>query len=269
MTSPSLAEPDGTLTDRQLRFVFEYLIDQNASAAAVRAGYSEKSRASQANELMNNEAVRERIRLELSSLLAEAGCSELQLILERKRAAFFRAVKMFKSGWEVLPLDEMEEETRRALEVSTVMGKNGPVIKVRQPDRHKALRALEKVHERLEKINEAYYAKMEREGRCLSLEEIEAMDGGGIEVPIENPEKSQVFSGLGQGAAAKGRLGANEGERVNAEKPMVFSGSGLDGGLPRVKFPEKTGGLSGSARVTAGDWLMRNAPPPGACLRAA
>jgi hypothetical protein len=95
------------------------------------------------------------------------------------------------------------------------------------------------------------------------------MDGGGVEAAAENPEKSQVFSGFGQGAAPEGRLGANEGERVNAEKPMVFSGSGLDGGLPGVKFPEKTGGLSGSARVTAGDWLMRNAPPPGACLRAA
>jgi len=277
---------DDTLSDRQLRFVFEYLLDQNASAAAVRAGYSEKSRASQANELMNNEAVRERIRIELSSLLAEAGCSELQLILERKRAAFFRAVKMFKSGWEVLPLDEMEEETRRALEVSTVMGKSGPVIKLRQPDRHKALRALERVHERLEKINEAYYAKMEREGRCPSLEEIEAMDGGGVEAAAEISEKSRVFSGFGQGTAPEGGLRANGAELMNLEKPTVFSGSVVDGGLPGVKFLEKPTVLSGSAGVTVGqpawrggaptvstplasDWLMRNAPPLSERLRVA
>jgi phage terminase small subunit len=247
MTSPSLAEPDGTLTDRQLRFVFEYLIDQNASAAAVRAGYSEKSRASQANELMNNEAVRERIRLELSSLLAEAGCSELQLILERKRAAFFRAVKMFKSGWEVLPLDEMEEETRRALEVSTVMSKSGPVVKVRQPDRHKALRALERVHERLEKINEAYYAKVEKEGRCPSLEEIEAMDGGGVEVATESSEKPMVFSGCGQGTAPEGGLRGNGAEFMNLEKPAVFSGlaAGAGAGVLANQNPEHPQVLSG------------------------
>jgi len=237
---------DRPLTDRQLRFVFEYLIDQNASAAAVRAGYSEKSRASQANELMNNEAVRERIRLELSSLLAEAGCSELQLIMERKRAAFFRAVKMFRSGWEVLPLDEMEEETRRALEVSTVMRKSGPVVKVRQPDRHKALRALERVHERLEKINRAYYAKVEREGTYLSLEEIEAMDGGGVEAAAEIPEKSQVFSGFGQGTAPEGGLRANGSGGGNAEKPAVFSGSAAGAGMLANQNPENPRVFSGS-----------------------
>ncbi|HEY4372872.1 MAG TPA: terminase small subunit [Burkholderiales bacterium] len=31
------------LTGRQLRFIFEYLTHQNASAAAVRVGYSERS----------------------------------------------------------------------------------------------------------------------------------------------------------------------------------------------------------------------------------
>jgi phage terminase small subunit len=236
-----------TLTDRQLRFVFEYLIDQNASAAAVRAGYSEKSRASQANELMNNEAVRERIRIELSSLLAEAQCSELQLIMERKRAAFFRAERMFASGWEVLPLDGMEEETRRALEVSTVMRKSGPVIRVKQPDRDKALRALEKVHERLEKLNERYYAKLEREGRGPSLEEIEAMDGGGVQAAADIPEKSSVFSGFGQGTAPEGGLRANGGEWGNTEKPTVLSGSAAGAGALAVQFPANTMVLSGGA----------------------
>jgi len=278
---------DSVLTDRQLRFVFEYLIDQNASAAAVRAGYSEKSRASQARELMNNEAVRERIRLELTSLLAEAGCSELQLIMERKRAAFFRAVKMFRTGWEVLPLDEMEEETRSALEVTTVMRKSGPEVKVRQPDRNKALRALERVHERLEKINEAYYAKLEREGNCPSLEEIEAMDGGGVEAVTENPEKSGVFLGCGQGTAPEGGLRANGGELINLEKPAVFLGSAAGAGPLTDRTPKKTTVLSGlveamtTRRAIESDEMpgmsaslarnqpMRNFLPPDECLRAA
>jgi len=43
-----------TLTDRQERFVNEYLLDQNATAAAIRAGYSVKTRGAQAAALMNN-----------------------------------------------------------------------------------------------------------------------------------------------------------------------------------------------------------------------
>jgi phage terminase small subunit len=239
---------DDALTDRQLRFVFEYLIDQNASAAAARAGYSEKSRASQANELMKNEAVRERIRLELASLLAEAGCSEMQLILERRRAAFFRAEQMLGAGWEPLPPGEMAEEVRRAVEVCTAMGRGGPVVKVRQPDRHKALRALERVHERLEKANEAYWARLEKEGRCRSLVEIEAMDAqegqagaengekswdlyggtgeGAAAQVVENAEKDGGLSGFGQRAAPFDRLRANGSGRGISEKPAGLSGDG-------------------------------------------
>ncbi|HEY4371735.1 MAG TPA: terminase small subunit, partial [Burkholderiales bacterium] len=36
-----------TLTDRQERFVLEYLNDQNASAAAARAGYTARNMAAQ------------------------------------------------------------------------------------------------------------------------------------------------------------------------------------------------------------------------------
>ena len=58
------------LTHRQWRFIHEYMIDQNASAAAVRAGYSAKSKGAQAAELMRNERVIEQITLGLGALFA-------------------------------------------------------------------------------------------------------------------------------------------------------------------------------------------------------
>ncbi len=51
---------------------------------------------------------------------------------------------------------------------------------MKQPDRDRALRALEKVHERLERLNEQYYAQLEKAGAIPTLEEIEAMDGVGF-----------------------------------------------------------------------------------------
>lgn len=46
------------LTDKQRRFVREWMIDMNGTRAAIRAGYSEKSAAQTANRLMKTPEVR-------------------------------------------------------------------------------------------------------------------------------------------------------------------------------------------------------------------
>lgn len=47
------------ITDKQKRFVREWLVDMNGTRAAIRAGYSEKSAAQTASRLMRDPAVRE------------------------------------------------------------------------------------------------------------------------------------------------------------------------------------------------------------------
>ncbi len=49
------------LTDRQARFCEEYLIDLNATQAAIRAGYSEKTANEQGARLLANVSVQEKI----------------------------------------------------------------------------------------------------------------------------------------------------------------------------------------------------------------
>lgn len=44
----------GSLTDRQQRFAAEYLVDLNATQAAIRAGYSERTAESQGSRLLRN-----------------------------------------------------------------------------------------------------------------------------------------------------------------------------------------------------------------------
>ena len=236
-----------TLTFRQERFVLEYLKDQNASAAAARAGYTAQNMASQGNELMSNPAVRERVRREMQDLLAELRVSALELMKQRARAAFFRCDRLFREGWEPLTLQELDEETLKALEVTTVLRKSGLVTRVKQPCRDKALRALERVHERMDKLNEQYWAKLEKEGLVPSLEEIDRMDGGGVQGPavtgVQGPaaefsEKTQVLSGSGE----PGRNGAEE----ICEKPQVLSGLGEGAKTGACEFPEKHQVLSGS-----------------------
>lgn len=70
------------LTPRQARFVSEYIIDLNASQAAIRAGYSAKTAEQQGYRLLRNASVRgaidlakiqrrERVKLDADSLLVE------------------------------------------------------------------------------------------------------------------------------------------------------------------------------------------------------
>jgi phage terminase small subunit len=249
---------DATLTFRQERFVFEYLKDQNASGAAARAGYTARNMASQGNELLNNPAVRDRVRFEMQSLLAEIRCSALELMKQRMRAAFFDAGKLLK-GWDPIALEELDEETRRAVEVKTVTRKSGPVVHVKQPDRHRALRALEKVHERLDRLNEQYYAKLEKAGQIPSLEEIERRADESLRAEAEEsardisekrPERSplggpQVLSGSQPGAGIKATQ--------FSEKHQVFSGSESGAGTRALLFSEKPMVLSGPVlgRATA------------------
>jgi phage terminase small subunit len=231
------------LTFRQERFALEYLKDQNASAAAARAGYQAKNMAAQGHELLNNPAIRERVRAEMEAMLAEIRCSALALMKQRMKAAFFDAGKLFGAGWEPLAPGELDEETRSAVEVSTVARKSGPVVRMKQPDRHRALRALEKVHERLERLNEAYYASLEKAGQVPTLEEIEAMDRN--KAPAENTEKCRVLSGRPAGReaqiAAKTMVLSGSGPRALDARPYA----GLGSTVAAFGFPEKPRVLSG------------------------
>ncbi|HEY4372310.1 MAG TPA: hypothetical protein VGN52_10320, partial [Burkholderiales bacterium] len=78
---------------------------------------------------------------------------------------FFRAGKLFDASGRLLGFEEMEQEVRDALVIGGTWRKGEPEIRFRMPNREPALRALERVHERLDKLNEAHYAALEREER--------------------------------------------------------------------------------------------------------
>ncbi|MDB5804695.1 MAG: Phage terminase, small subunit [Betaproteobacteria bacterium] len=134
-----------TLTDRQERFVNEYLFDQNATAAAVRAGYSVKTRGAQAAALMNNPLVRHHIVIALRDLFATFGITPIKLLRAQANAAFFDPGKLLDAEGNTKPLRDLDEDTRTALTVSYDLRSDGKcTVRVRQPVRHIAIAALEK-----------------------------------------------------------------------------------------------------------------------------
>lgn len=59
---------DDEMTNKQKRFVYEYLIDLNATQAAIRAGYSEKFAHTNANKLLHITTIKALIKKELDQM---------------------------------------------------------------------------------------------------------------------------------------------------------------------------------------------------------
>ncbi len=73
-----------SLTPKQARFVEEYLIDLNATQAAVRAGYAEKRAAEQGYQLLQKTTVRQAIEKGQAEIAARNDVTQVWLIAEFK-----------------------------------------------------------------------------------------------------------------------------------------------------------------------------------------
>lgn len=92
------------MTEKQKRFCDEYLIDCNATQAAIRAGYSEVSAGRNANRMMKNDEIRSYIDAALMRLKAE-NVADAQEVME-----YLTSVLRGKSQSSVLARDEIGAE---------------------------------------------------------------------------------------------------------------------------------------------------------------
>lgn len=108
------------LTDKQKRFVEEYLVDMNATQAAIRAGYSEKRASELGWQLLQKTTVQEAIhramdeRSKRTEITQDRVVAELAKIAFADRGAFARVAH----GGRVVELtdtDELTEDQRAAL----------------------------------------------------------------------------------------------------------------------------------------------------------
>jgi hypothetical protein len=146
------------LTDRQERFVREYLIDHNARQAAIRAGYSPGGQGGAATELMKDPRIKARIRAGLDDLFARLDVTAERVLREYVRMAFFSAGQLIDGEGRPIPLQELDQETLAALNLSYGVGARGPVIRVRSPNKNPALSALQKLLTLRAKLAEEAFA---------------------------------------------------------------------------------------------------------------
>lgn len=105
------------LTRRQQRFVEEYLIDLNGSAAYQRAGYTARGNAAEVNaaKLLRNTQVAAAIELAMSERSYRTEITQDRVLKELARLAFFDIGMAFRDDGSLKPIHEIDEDTRRAL----------------------------------------------------------------------------------------------------------------------------------------------------------
>ncbi len=144
-----------SLTPKQERFVAEYLIDLNATQAAIRAGYSEKTAQQQGSRLLLNVLVQEAIAKGREKTAAKLEITKERIVEELAKIAFAdirKAVRWGKSPIdttsenaspnglgiypvELVPSEEIEDEIAAAVsEVS--LTQTGIKIKMHDKRRH-------------------------------------------------------------------------------------------------------------------------------------
>jgi phage terminase small subunit len=164
-----------TLSDRQERFIHEYLIDHNASAAAVRAGYSPKTKGTQAAELMKDARVQARIAIEMGELFARLKVSAFELLRKQVCALNFDPAKLFDAQGGAVKIADLDEETKAGLSVSFEERDGERVIKARQTPRHVALAALWRRFDAFQKVQERALAKLVEKEKNEEIREVALM----------------------------------------------------------------------------------------------
>lgn len=109
-----MSRPDG-LNAKQTAFVHEYLVDKNATQAAIRAGYSVKTAASLGERLLRNVEIRAAIDEGLQDLARRVGLTAEMVLRERKRLAFFDPRKLLDREGNPLPLQDLDDDTAAAI----------------------------------------------------------------------------------------------------------------------------------------------------------
>jgi len=120
------------LNDRQQRFVNEYLIDLNATAAAKRAGYSEKTAHSQGPRLLENVEIQAELRK-----AREKSLNKLEITRENILQRAYTVPLLYAEMLELAQRDDLDEdEELRLIRLSNL---------IKGSDANKALEILNKM----------------------------------------------------------------------------------------------------------------------------
>lgn len=136
------------MTAKQERFVQEYLIDLNATQAAIRAGYSPKTANEQGARLLANVSVQTQISKAEAERSRRTGINQDRVIRELAKVAFLNPVDVIDMDSATIQGEANRDDTAciASVKVKTIPTDEGPITEreVKTYDKLKALELLGK-----------------------------------------------------------------------------------------------------------------------------
>jgi phage terminase small subunit len=136
---------NAAMSERQTRFVSEFLIDQNGTQAAIRAGYSPRTAKAQASRLLTKVNVAEAIEAGQRAIAERAAITADRVMQQLGRLGFGDLRRAFKPDGSLKRPDEWDDDTAAfisSIEVVTTKAGEGEVehvAKIRSADKRAAL----------------------------------------------------------------------------------------------------------------------------------
>ena len=133
------------LTERKRRFVKEYLIDLNATQAAIRAGYSEKTAYSQGQRLLKDVEINGLIQKEQQKRAETLDITKDRIVEELAKIAFGDVREIVNWTQGAVMLIPSKEITDKAAAAISEVSKGAFGIKIKRHDKVRALDSLTKL----------------------------------------------------------------------------------------------------------------------------
>ena len=133
------------LTPKQARFVEEYLIDFNATQAAIRAGYSKKTAGAIGSENLQKPEIIKALAQGSNEVIEQCGLSKERVIQELSRLALGDVRKLYSPNGSLKPIHELDDDTAamiggiEVVEIGNEDGVVGRTKKVKLWDKNTAL----------------------------------------------------------------------------------------------------------------------------------
>ena len=131
----SAKPPTETLRPKHARFVQEYLVDLNATQAAIRAGYSAKTADREGYRLLRNAEISAAVQAGQQARLQEAGLTATRVLEELRRVGFMNIRGLFEADGRLKPVTEWSEEHLAAVasvDIVTVAREDAPPAQVHE-----------------------------------------------------------------------------------------------------------------------------------------
>ena len=136
------------LTEKQQRFIDEYLIDLNATQAAIRAGYSVKTAREQASQNLTKLNIQQAISEKMAERSKRTGVNQDRIVLELAKIAFVNAADVIDSDDATIKAGATADDTAaiQSVKVKVIPTKEGEGVarEIRLNDKLKALELLGK-----------------------------------------------------------------------------------------------------------------------------